>query len=579
MRELVEEVMEEELERAEVSSLTVLVGTMIELPRAAVCADEIAAHADFFSFGTNDLTQTTLGLSRDDAEGKFLAAYVEDGVIAANPFQTLDVDGVGALVRMGSEKGRAARAGLKIGVCGEHGGDPASVRFFHDVGVDYVSCSPFRVPLARLSAAQAVLEAGPARPVGPPVAAATPGCEHGAVENPSQAVELRRLADQHAALHRVASLVARSDVGADRIVAVATEEVGRLLGAESATMVRYGDDGAAVIVGGWSADAARQEPVGLPVQLDDGTALAQVWQTGLPSRVDDYRPLRGPQVRYLRHTLGLQAAVAAPIMLRGRLWGAVSAATVRPEPFPPETEHRLAGFAALLAQALANSEAARELAASRHRLVEAGDAERRRLERNLHDGAQMRLVSVALSLALLERRAHQGRLPSAADLAGVRAELAGALEELRELARGLHPAVLADHGLRAALPALAARSSLCVDVDADVDRAPEPVEVAAYFVASEALANAAKHGHATRAEVVARREDGDLRLTVSDDGVGGAALGGGAGTGLQGLADRVEALGGRFDLRSRAGEGTCLDVRLPLLTSPLSPAGARAAAP
>ena len=161
MRELVEEVMEEELERAEISSLPVLVGTMIELPRAAVCADEIAAHADFFSFGTNDLTQTTLGLSRDDAEGKFLAAYVEDGVIAANPFQTVDVDGVGALVRMGLEKGRAARAGLKIGVCGEHGGDPASVRFFHDVGVDYVSCSPFRVPLARLSAAQAVLEAGP----------------------------------------------------------------------------------------------------------------------------------------------------------------------------------------------------------------------------------------------------------------------------------------------------------------------------------------------------------------------------------------------------------------------------------
>ena len=373
--------------------------------------------------------------------------------------------------------------------------------------------------------------------------------------------------------------MARSDVGADRIVAVATEEVGRLLGAESATMVRYGDDGAAVIVGGWSADAAQQEPVGLPVRprrrdgagpgLADGAALAR----------RRLRPLRGPQVRYLRYTLGLQAAVAAPIMLRGRLWGAVSAATVRPEPFPPGTEHRLAGFAALLAQALANSEAARELAASRHRLVEAGDAERRRLERNLHDGAQMRLVSVALSLALLERRANQGRLPSAADLAGLRAELAGALEELRELARGLHPAVLADHGLRAALPALAARSSLCVEVDADVDRVPEPVEVAAYFVASEALANAAKHGRATRAEVVARREDGDLHLTVSDDGVGGAALVGGAGTGLQGLADRVEALGGRFDLRSRAGEGTCLDVRLPLATAPLSPAGARAAAP
>ena len=162
MRELVEEVVEEELERAEVSSLPVLIGTMIELPRAAVCADQIAQHADFFSFGTNDLTQTTLGLSRDDAEGKFLAAYVEDGVIPANPFQTLDVDGVGALVQMGSEKGRAARAGLKIGICGEHGGDPASIRFFHNVGLDYVSCSPYRVPIARLAAAQAQLE----RPVG-----------------------------------------------------------------------------------------------------------------------------------------------------------------------------------------------------------------------------------------------------------------------------------------------------------------------------------------------------------------------------------------------------------------------------
>jgi pyruvate,orthophosphate dikinase len=158
MRDLVEDVVAEELEDAGAAPLPLLVGTMIELPRAAVCADQIAEHADFFSFGTNDLTQTTLGLSRDDAEGKFLAAYVEDEVIASNPFQTIDVDGVGELVRIGSEKGRSARPGLKIGVCGEHGGDPASVGFFHRVGVDYVSCSPFRVPIARLAAAQAVLE-------------------------------------------------------------------------------------------------------------------------------------------------------------------------------------------------------------------------------------------------------------------------------------------------------------------------------------------------------------------------------------------------------------------------------------
>jgi pyruvate,orthophosphate dikinase len=137
--------------------LPYLVGTMIELPRACMRADEIAAHADFFSFGTNDLTQTALGLSRDDAEGKFLTHYLEDGVLAHDPFATLDQDGVGELMRLGVERGRAANARLTIGICGEHGGDPASVRFCHEIGLDYVSCSPYRVPVARLAAAQAVL--------------------------------------------------------------------------------------------------------------------------------------------------------------------------------------------------------------------------------------------------------------------------------------------------------------------------------------------------------------------------------------------------------------------------------------
>ena len=157
MRALVEDVVAEE-NTAHGADFDVQIGTMIELPRAAMTADQVAEHGDFFSFGTNDLTQTVLGLSRDDAEGKFLTQYVDDGVIAANPFQTLDVDGVGAVVRLASEKGRAAKPGIKLGVCGEHGGDPASVAFFHEVGVDYVSCSPFRVPIARLAAAQAALQ-------------------------------------------------------------------------------------------------------------------------------------------------------------------------------------------------------------------------------------------------------------------------------------------------------------------------------------------------------------------------------------------------------------------------------------
>jgi pyruvate,orthophosphate dikinase len=132
-------------------------GTMIEVPRGAITADEIAPHAEFFSFGTNDLTQMAFGYSRDDAEGKFLLQYVERHILPRNPFQTIDRDGVGALVKMAVQKGRAARADLEIGICGEHGGDPESIAFFHEAGLDYVSCSPFRVPVARLAAAQAVL--------------------------------------------------------------------------------------------------------------------------------------------------------------------------------------------------------------------------------------------------------------------------------------------------------------------------------------------------------------------------------------------------------------------------------------
>jgi pyruvate,orthophosphate dikinase len=154
LRELTVRVAEEEAPEVDY-----LCGTMIELPRACIRADEIAEQADFFSFGTNDLTQTALGFSRDDAEGKFLTHYLEDGVLEKNPFETLDVEGVGELMRIGVERGRSKKPDLKLGICGEHGGDPKSVAFCHDLGLDYVSCSPYRVPLARLAAAQAALAA------------------------------------------------------------------------------------------------------------------------------------------------------------------------------------------------------------------------------------------------------------------------------------------------------------------------------------------------------------------------------------------------------------------------------------
>jgi pyruvate, orthophosphate dikinase len=159
LRELTVQVAEEEAPEVEYRC-----GTMIELPRACIRADEIAGFADFFSFGTNDLTQTALGFSRDDAEGKFLTYYLEDGILEKNPFETLDVSGVGDLMRIAVERGRGAKPGIKLGICGEHGGEPKSVAFCHELGLDYVSCSPYRVPLARLAAAQAALaESGEGR--------------------------------------------------------------------------------------------------------------------------------------------------------------------------------------------------------------------------------------------------------------------------------------------------------------------------------------------------------------------------------------------------------------------------------
>jgi pyruvate,orthophosphate dikinase len=142
---------------AEEGDLEYLVGTMIELPRACIRADEIAGEADFFSFGTNDLTQTALGFSRDDAEGKFLTFYLQERVLRDNPFEILDVEGVGDLMRIAVERGRGVKEELKLGICGEHGGEPSSVVFCHELGLDYVSCSPYRVPVARLAAAQAAL--------------------------------------------------------------------------------------------------------------------------------------------------------------------------------------------------------------------------------------------------------------------------------------------------------------------------------------------------------------------------------------------------------------------------------------
>jgi signal transduction histidine kinase len=370
--------------------------------------------------------------------------------------------------------------------------------------------------------------------------------------------DVRRLLDEQAALRRVATLVAR---GTDRseLFAAVSEEVGRLFGAEVANLVRFDDEGGE-IVGGWSRDGGLEAQVGYRLVASRHTVAGRIRASRSPERRDTMDGLTKEQVTLRR--IGLRAAIGAPVVLDGALWGAVLAGSTS-EPFPPGDEHRLGAFGELVGQALANAEAREQLAASRKRLVEAASTERRRLERNLHDGAQQRLVGLSLTLRLAERLVD--RDPAAARDALERAgsELAEALAELRELARGLHPAVLTDHGLEPALDALAARAPLPVDVRVRLEeRAPEVVEAAIYYLVGEALTNVARYAGATTARVEVRaQEDGTVLAEVADDGAGGADPA--AGTGLRGLADRVEALGGRLTIDSPPGAGTTLRAELP----------------
>jgi PAS domain S-box-containing protein len=366
------------------------------------------------------------------------------------------------------------------------------------------------------------------------------------------------LAEEQAALRRVATAVA-AEVEPERLFGLIAEEVGRALDAGIGNILRYNGDGTALVMGVWS-EGAETIPVGTTLDLDGNTVAPTIWRTHRPARYDTLEGKTGTLADQLRAT-GIKAAVGAPVIFAGDLWGAVIISS-DDAPFPPEAEFRVGDFADLAAQAIANAHARDELAASRMRIVEASDAERRRLERNLHDGAQQRLVATSLAVRMAARRVNDDPALRAM-LDGAGDELMLALEELRELARGLHPAVLSDHGLCAAIEAVAERAPLPVTVDVPIDeRLPETVEAAAYFVVCEALTNVAKYAHASEARVRVERSDGDARVEIVDDGVGGADER--AGSGLRGLADRVEALGGRLVVTSPVGEGTAVRAQLPV---------------
>jgi signal transduction histidine kinase len=369
----------------------------------------------------------------------------------------------------------------------------------------------------------------------------------------------RRLADEQSALRRIATLVA-TDAPPRALFARVTEEVGRLLGVPSARVMRFEDDGRATIVGGWNRDGGGL-PVGSTVPLDGDTVLARVRRSGGVERIEGYDRVEGELAERLR-ARGFRASVAAPVRVAGALWGALVASAQAADELDETAERRLCDMAELVAQALANADAREMLAASRARIVEAGDAERRRLERNLHDGAQQRLVTLALQLRLIGNILERDPGAARGAVEAASSELHAALEELRELARGIHPAVLTERGLEPAVAALAHRSPVPVEVvSVPGDRLPAAVEAAAYYIIAEAVTNVAKYAEASHVAVTVSRFDGRTLVEVSDDGVGGADPG--AGSGLRGIADRVEALNGHFAVTSPPGLGTTIRAEIP----------------
>jgi signal transduction histidine kinase len=375
--------------------------------------------------------------------------------------------------------------------------------------------------------------------------------------------ELRRVADEQAALRRVATLVA-GGISPSALFGAVAAETGAVLGAETTAVVRFERDRAATVAG--SSEQPGTHGVALALGSDwpaeEDSVAGEVARTGEPARVISYENAAGAASDWAREH-GIRSSVGSPIVVDGRLWGAIVAFSGLSSADPGDNEERLRAFTELVAMAIANTDSRAQLAASRARVVAAADETRRRIERDLHDGTQQRLISLALELKAAESRLPPEQRSQAEQWSHIARGLTDVIEELREISRGLHPAILERGGLRPAARALARRSAVPVELTVDVpERLPQRVEVAAYYVVSEALANAAKHARASVIEVDVGVVGDDLRLRVRDDGVGGADAG--RGSGLIGLSDRVEAVGGHMEISSPAGRGTTLLISIPL---------------
>jgi signal transduction histidine kinase len=388
-----------------------------------------------------------------------------------------------------------------------------------------------------------------------------------AIANAESRATLARLADEQAALRRIATLVARG-TRPEELFAAVTKEAGQLLAIEYVGLGRYERERALTIVA-WSGRDDLVPPAGGRWTLGGKNVATLVFETGRPARIDNYADASGPLGVAVRES-GIRSVVGTPIIVEGCLWGVLIARSRPDQQLPADTEARLASFTDLVATAIANTESRAEMMASRARIAATADETRKQIERDLHDGIQQQLVTLGLEL-----RTAQATVPSQlGELEGMLSRIAdglrSAFDQLREISHGIHPAILSEGGLKPALDALRRRSAVPVELDLHTERRlPEPVEVAAYYVVSEALTNAAKHAHASAVHVEVDTHDATLQLAIRDDGIGGADPG--VGSGLLGLSDRIEALGGTLQVTSPAGTGTTLLVEIPLEGAPPTP--------
>lgn len=385
-----------------------------------------------------------------------------------------------------------------------------------------------------------------------------------AAESEQRRREADALAAQQAALRRVATLVAR---GADpsEVYPASVAELARGLGVEHVTLVRFDEGPSCTVLAAHDRPDRETLAVGERLSLDGDSITDRIRHTGTPARIDDYEGVEGTIAARMKG-LGLQSGAGAPVTIDGEPRGAMIVGSIRPGPLPSHTEERVGDFADLVATAIANAENRAELKASRARIVAAADQARRGFERDLHDGAQQRIVALGLGLRTIEASVSPDEQAVRLQLDNVINGLADLYKDIQELSRGIHPAILSKGGLGPALRALARRSVVPVSIDVDVDRRlDESIEVAAYYVVAEALTNAAKHSRASGVTIRVSLGPDELFIEVVDDGIGGATSADG-GSGLIGLRDRVEAVSGRLDVISPHDGGTTLTARIPQLS-------------